>query len=81
MNKVRKSIIVVQGTEIAVMSHPQGDYIPLTDMLKAKYGEFATIRSQAGLNSCVLIPEQRINATNIIGLISKSGGYRQHEPQ
>ncbi len=80
MSKTRKSIIAVQGTEIAVMSHPQGDYISLTDMLKAKdgdyfisdwlrnrntveflgiweriynpdfnYGEFATIRSQAGL--------------------------------
>jgi hypothetical protein len=82
MSKNRKSVIAVQGTEIAVMSHPQGDYISLTDMLKAKdgdlfisdwlrnrntveflgiwesvhnpasnYGEFAIIRSQAGLNS------------------------------
>ena len=82
MSKTRKSIIEVQGTEITVMSHQQGDYISLTDMLKAKdgdffisdwvrnrytveflgvwesvynpdfnYGEFAIIRSQAGLNS------------------------------
>ena len=38
MGKTRKSIIAVQGTEIAIMSHPQGDYISLTDMLKAKDG-------------------------------------------
>jgi len=74
--------ISVQGTEIAVMSEKSGDYISLTDMLKAKdgeffisdwlrnrntleflgiwesvynlnfnYGEFAAIKSQAGLNS------------------------------
>jgi hypothetical protein len=40
MSKTRKSIIAVQGTEIAVMSYPQGDYIALTDMLKAKDGDF-----------------------------------------
>ena len=40
MSKTRKSIIEVQGTEITVMSHQQGDYISLTDMLKAKDGDF-----------------------------------------
>jgi len=40
MSKTRKSIIAVKGTEIAVMSHPQGDYLSLTDMLKAKDGDF-----------------------------------------
>ena len=40
MSKTRKTIIAVQGIEIAVVSHPQGDYISLTDMLKAKDGDF-----------------------------------------
>ena len=39
MSKTRKSIIAVQGTEIAVCRR-QGDYISLTDMLKAKDGDF-----------------------------------------
>jgi len=82
MSKARKTIMAVRGTEIAVLSYPQGDYISLTDMLKAKdgdffisdwlrnrntveflgiwesvynpdfnYGEFAVIRSRAGLNN------------------------------
>jgi len=82
MGKNNKTTIAVQGTEITIMPLPQGDYIPLTDMLKAKdgdffisdwlrnrntveslgiwervhnpdfnYGEFAIIRSNAGLNS------------------------------
>jgi hypothetical protein len=72
----------VRGTEIRILTVEQGDYISLTDMLKAKdgdffisdwlrnrntveflgiwervynphfnYGEFAIIKSQAGLNS------------------------------
>ncbi|MDP8205174.1 MAG: KilA-N domain-containing protein [Candidatus Electryonea clarkiae] len=40
MSKTGKSIIAVQGTEITILSQPQGDYISLTDMLKAKDGEF-----------------------------------------
>jgi hypothetical protein len=40
MSKTRKSIIAVQGTEVAVLSDPMGDYISLTDMLKAKDGDF-----------------------------------------
>lgn len=70
------------GTAVTVLAHPDEDYISLTDMLKAKdgdffisdwlrnrntveflgiwehvhnpgfnYGEFAIIKSQAGLNS------------------------------
>ena len=77
MNKVN-----VQGTEITILNENSGEFISLTDMLKAKdgnffisdwlrnrntveflgvwetvnnpnfnYGEFATIRSHAGLNS------------------------------
>ena len=40
MSKARKSTIDVQGTAITVMSHQLGDYISLTDMLKAKDGDF-----------------------------------------
>lgn len=106
MSKTRKSIIAVQGTEIAVISHPQGDYISLTDMLKAKdgeffisdwlrnrntveflgiwesvynpdfnYGEFATIRSQAGLNSYKISVKEWVNKTHAIGLKATAGRY------
>ena len=106
MSKTKKSIIAVQGTEIAVMSHPQGDYISLTDMLKAKdgdffisdwlrnrntveflgiwesvynpdfnYGEFATIRSQAGLNSYKISVKEWVNKTHAIGLKATAGRY------
>ena len=40
MSKSQKSTIEVQGSVITVLSQPQGDYISLTDMLKAKDGEF-----------------------------------------
>ena len=74
--------VEVQGTEISIMTHDDKDFISMTDMLKAKdgdffisdwlrnrntveflgiweqihnsnfnYGEFAIIRSNAGLNS------------------------------
>lgn len=79
MTKSKKSTIDVQGTAIAIITNAEGDYISLTDMLRAKdgeffisdwlrnrntveflgiwesvfnpafnYGEFATIKSQAG---------------------------------
>jgi hypothetical protein len=106
MSKTRKSNITVQGTEIAVMSYPQGDYISLTDMLKAKdgdffisdwlrnrntveflgiwesvynpdfnYGEFATIRNQAGLNSYKISVKEWVNKTRAIGLKATAGRY------
>jgi hypothetical protein len=106
MSKTRKSIIEVQGTEITVMSHQQGDYISLTDMLKAKdgdffisdwlrnrntveflgiwesvynpdfnYGEFAIIRSQAGLNSYKISVKEWVNKTHAIGLKATAGRY------
>ena len=80
MSKTNK--VNVQGTEITILNENAGEFISLTDMLKAKdgdffisdwlrnrntveflgvwetvnnpnfnYGEFATIRSHAGLNS------------------------------
>ncbi len=98
--------IQVQGTEITVISHPQGDYISLTDMLKAKdgdffisdwlrnrntveflgiwesvhnpnfnYGEFAAIRSQAGLNSYKISVKEWVSRTHAIGLKATAGRY------
>lgn len=82
MKKTKTSTIAVRGTPVTVLSLKEGDYISLTDMLRAKdgdffiadwlrnrntveflgiwesvfnpdfnYGEFAIIRSQAGLNN------------------------------
>ena len=98
--------IEVQGTEITVMSHPEGDYISLTDMVKAKdgdffisdwlrnrntveflgiwesvhnpdfnYGEFAIIRSQAGLNSYKISVKEWVSKTRAIGLKAAAGRY------
>jgi len=36
----KNTIIEVQGTAVTVAAYPQGDYISLTDMLKAKDGDF-----------------------------------------
>ena len=38
--KTRKAVIEVQGSAITVLSHRNEDYISLTDMLKAKDGDF-----------------------------------------
>jgi hypothetical protein len=82
MSKAKTSTIAVRGTAISILAGKHGDFISLTDMLKAKdgeffisdwlrnrntveflgiwesvfnpdfnSGEFATIRSQPGLNS------------------------------
>ena len=34
------STLDIQGTSVAVVTSPQGDYISLTDMLRAKDGDF-----------------------------------------
>jgi len=96
----------VQGTEINVMSVSEADYISLTDMLKAKdgdffvsdwlrnrntveflgvweniynpcfnYGEFAIIKSQAGLNSYKISVKEWVEKTNAIGLKATTGRY------
>lgn len=98
--------INVQGTEIAVIQREDEDYISLTDMLKAKdgdffisdwlrnrntveflgiwetvhnpdfnSGEFAIIKSQAGLNSYKLSVKEWVEKTNAIGLQAKAGRY------
>lgn len=91
--------IQVLGEEIQVLRVADEDYISLTDMLKAKdgdffisdwlrnrntleylgiwerihnpnfnYGEFATIKSQAGLNSYKISIKKWVNQTQAIGL-------------
>ncbi len=39
-NEIRMAKIKVQGAEINIMSIKEEDYISLTDMLKAKDGDF-----------------------------------------
>src|SRR5882757_10065771 len=99
-------IISVQGTPIAIIQQNDADYISLTDMLKAKdgdffiadwlrnrntveflgiwesvhnphfnYGEFAIIKSQAGLNSYKLSVKEWIEKTNAFGLKASAGRY------
>ena len=106
MKKAKSSTIEVQGTAIAILSGKDGDYISLTDMLRAKdgdffiadwlrnrntveflgiwefvfnpafnYGEFATIRSQAGLNSYKISVKEWVDKTNAIGLKATPGRY------
>ena len=36
----KTSTLDIQGTSVAVVTSPQGDYISLTDMLRAKDGDF-----------------------------------------
>jgi hypothetical protein len=98
--------IIVQEKEITILRIENEDYISLTDMLKAKdgdffisdwlrnrntveylgiwekihnsnfnYGEFAIIKSQAGLNSYKLSVKEWSEKTNAIGLVAKAGRY------
>ena len=98
--------INVQDIEITIASINDEDYISLTDMLKAKdgdffisdwlrnrntveflgiweriynpnfnYGEYATIRNQAGLNSYKISVKEWTAKTNAIGLKAKAGRY------
>ena len=91
--------IWVEGNEISVILDCNQEYISLTDMLKAKdgdffiadwlrnrntieylgiwesvynpdfnYGEFAIIKSQAGLNSYKLSVKEWVQQTNAIGV-------------
>jgi len=100
------SKIKVKGTEISIITVNNDDYISLTDMLKAKdgeffisdwlrnrntveflgvweriynptfnYGEFAIIKSQAGLNSYKLSVKEWTEKTNAIGLKATAGRY------
>ena len=98
--------IEVKGTEISVITINKNDYISLTDMLKAKdgdffisdwlrnrntveflgiwekvynpnfnYGEFAIIKSQAGLNNYKISVKEWAEKTKAIGLKATPGRY------
>ena len=98
--------IEVEGTSITILNQGEQDYLSLTDMLKAKdgdffisdwlrnrntveflgiwegiynpdfnYGEFAIIKSQAGLNSYKLSVKEWVEKTNAIGLKATAGRY------
>ena len=102
MNKKYTNIIVLEN---AITVTPD-NYISLTDMLKAKdgdffisdwlrnrntveylgiwervhnpdfnYGEFATIKSLAGLNSYKISVKEWVEKTNAIGVTAKAGRY------
>jgi hypothetical protein len=106
ISKNKKSTIDVLGTTITVLSRKDQDYISLTDMLKAKdgdffisdwlrnrntvellgiwervynpafnYGEFAVIKSQAGLNSYKISVKEWVEKTPAIGLKASAGRY------
>jgi len=98
--------IHVGGKEISILFENDSEYISLTDMLKAKdgdffisdwlrnrntveylgiwesvynpdfnYGEFAIIKSQAGLNSYKLSVKEWTDKTNAVGLKATTGRY------
>ncbi len=102
----KKHQIEVEGKDITIILEDKQEYISLTDMIKAKdgdffisdwlrnrntveylgiwesvynpnfnYGEFAIIKSQAGLNSYKLSVKEWVEKTNAIGLKAKAGRY------
>ncbi len=106
MSKKHVRTLTVLDTDIRIVPVNDEDYISLTDMLKAKdgdffisdwlrnrntveflgiwesvhnpdfnYGEFAIIKSQAGLNSYKISVKEWVAKTNAIGLMAKAGRY------
>lgn len=102
----KKQTIEVQGSKIDIIKHLDADYISITDMIKAKdgdffisdwlrnrntveflgvwekvnnplfnYGEFAIIKSQAGLNNYKISVREWVEKTNAIGLKASAGRY------
>lgn len=102
----KNKAIQVEGRTISILSEKDFEFISLTDMLKAKdgdffisdwlrnrntieylgiwesvynpdfnYGEFATIKSQAGLNSYKLSVKEWVEKTDAIGLKATAGRY------
>ena len=98
--------IIVRGSEITIIQVDGKDYISITDMLKAKdgdffiadwlrnrntveflgiwesvynptfnYGEFAIIKSQAGLNNYKISAKEWVEKTNAVGLKATAGRY------
>ena len=103
---VKNKTINVKGTEITIISQKGIDYISLTDMLRAKdgdffisdwlrnrntveflgiwervynpnfnYGEFAIIKSKAGLNNYKISAKEWQEKTKAIGLKATAGRY------
>jgi hypothetical protein len=103
---VKKRTISVRDISVSVIEYQKEDYISLTDMIKAKegdffisdwlrnrntveylgiwesinnplfnYGEFATIKSMAGLHSYKISARQWIEKTNAIGIKATAGRY------
>jgi hypothetical protein len=104
--KNKNQAITVKNTKITILQSEEGDYISLTDMLKAKdgdffisdwlrnrntveflgiwesvynpsfnYGEFAIIKSQAGLNNYKISVKEWVEKTKAIGLKATAGRY------
>ncbi|MDR2063806.1 MAG: KilA-N domain-containing protein [Candidatus Nomurabacteria bacterium] len=102
----KNEIIRVKDTAITVSHFDNGDYISITDILKAKdgdffisdwlrnrntveylgiwesiynpnfnYGEFAIIKSKAGLNNYKISVKEWVEKTNAIGLKATAGRY------
>jgi hypothetical protein len=102
----KSKILNVLGKEINIIQKGNSDFISLTDMIKAKdgdffisdwlrnrntieylgiwesiynpnfnYGEFAIIKSQAGLNSYKLSIKDWVEKTNAIGIRATTGRY------
>ncbi len=65
--------ITVQNTQITVIKQNEDDYISLTDMLKAKDGEFFFSNWLRNRNR--LSAKEWTEKTNAIGIISKAGRY------
>lgn len=106
MNRKQSKTLEIKGTSVSVVTSADGDYISLTDMLRAKdgeffisdwlrnrntveflgiwesiynpnfnYGEFAIIKSQAGLNSYKISVKDWVQKTGAIGLRATAGRY------
>lgn len=102
----RGKSIIVKDTEISLLSRGDDYFISITDMIKAKdgdffisdwlrnrntveflgiwesinnpnfnYGEFAIIKSQAGLNNYKISVKEWVEKTNAIGIKSTAGRY------
>ena len=103
---VKKRTISVKDISVSIIEYQKEDYISLTDMIKAKegdffisdwlrnrntveylgiwetiynplfnYGEFATIKSMAGLHSYKISAREWIEKTNAIGIKATPGRY------
>src|ERR1700690_2060348 len=79
MTKSKKLSIEVLGTSITVLSQNDEDFISLTGERVHNpgfnYGEFATIKSQAGLNSYRISVKDWGGKTNARGLQATAGRH------